>query len=237
MGIQVVSGMALGIDYCGQKGAMDTLGYSAAILGTGVDVCYPRNNIEIYTNLKKFGAIISEFKPQTPALAGNFPLRNRLISALVDAVVVVEARKKSGTKITVNCALDQGKDVFVVPGRITDPLSLGCNEIINDGAYAITCPEDIYLCNIIKSKSEKTQAFSNEISQQNEQFRHNSTNSPIARLKNMVYSELDLYPCSLDDLVTKTGLSLSNVIEILLELELEGLIEETSKNCYVRIQI
>ena len=237
MGIQVISGMALGIDYYGQKGAMDNKGYSLGVLGCGVDICYPRSNIEIYMDLKRRGGIISEYKPQTPAIAGNFPMRNRIISGLSDALVVVEARKKSGTKITVDCALEQGKDVFVVPGRIGDPLSIGCLEILSEGANLILKADDIYRSHAISSKKIKLDSKNPQISKQKEQFRHNSINSPIARQKNMVYSELDLYPCSLDDLVRKTGLPLSNVVENLLELELEGLIEETSKNCYVRVQI
>lgn len=236
-GIQVISGMALGIDYYGQKGAISAGGYSLGVLGTGADVCYPRNNLELYLYLKKNGGILSEYKPNTPAIPGHFPERNRIISALSDAVIVVEARNKSGSKITVDWALEQGKDVFVVPGRISDPLSVGCLELLKEGANPILRPEDIYQCDLISTKSNKNQALSSEISPQNEQFRHNLNKLPIASPKNMVYSELDLYPCALDDLVTKTRLPLSIVVENLLELELEGLVEETTKNCYVRVQI
>lgn len=236
-GIQVISGMALGIDYYGQRGALRAGGYSLGVLGTGVDLCYPRNNLELYLELKEKGGLISEYKPKTPAIAANFPMRNRLISALSDAVIVVEARGQSGSKITVTHALDQGRDVFVIPGRISDPLSVGCLELLKEGANVMLKVDDIYDCNEIKRKGIENVALQGKISPQKEQFRHNLNKLPIASPKNMVYSELDLYPCTLDDLVTKTRLPLRVVVENLLELELEGLAEETSKNCYVRVQI
>lgn len=236
MGIQVISGMALGVDYYGQKGAIDNGGYSLGVLGCGVDLCYPRYNYDLYEKLKIKGGLLSEYKPHTPAIPASFPMRNRIISGLSDAIVVVEARRKSGTKITVEHALENGKDIFVVPGRIGDELSYGCLEMLSDGANLILEPADICKCERVNEKLFNS-SQSKTISSQNTQFRHNSLNSPIASPRNMVYSELDLYPCSLDDLVKKTGLPLSNVVENLLELELEGLVEETAKNYYAKIQI
>ena len=189
-----------------------------------------------YEKLKIKGGLLSEYKPHTPAIPASFPMRNRIISGLSDAIVVVEARRKSGTKITVEHALENGKDIFVVPGRIGDELSYGCLEMLSDGANLILDPADICKCERVNEKLFNS-SQSKTISSQNTQFRHNSLNSPIASPRNMVYSELDLYPCSLDDLVKKTGLPLSNVVENLLELELEGLVEETAKNYYAKIQI
>ena len=117
MGIQVISGMALGIDAAAQKGAVRKGGYSMAVLGCGVDICYPRTNIELYTQLESNGGIISEYSPGTPPKAGLFPMRNRIISAMSDALIVVEAKQKSGSLITADQALDQNRDVYVVPGR------------------------------------------------------------------------------------------------------------------------
>ncbi|MDO4803842.1 MAG: DNA-processing protein DprA [Lachnospiraceae bacterium] len=133
-GISVISGMAIGIDGAAQEGALAGGGKTFAVLGCGADVCYPRSNINLYSQLPQHGGIISEFEPGTKPFPYNFPLRNRLISALSDVVVVVEAREKSGSLITVDYALEQGKSVYAVPGRVGDALSDGCNYLIAQGA-------------------------------------------------------------------------------------------------------
>ena len=141
-GIQVVSGMARGIDGISQEAALDAGGSSFAVLGSGVDVCYPAANRRLYEKLKLTGGILSEYPPGTPPASWNFPPRNRIVSGLSDAVVVVEAREKSGTLITVDMALEQGREVYVVPGRVTDPLSGGCNRLIKLGAGILLKTED-----------------------------------------------------------------------------------------------
>lgn len=133
-GIQVVSGMARGIDGIGQEAALDAGGSSFAVLGNGVDICYPARNRQLYEKLRLGGGILSEYPPGTPPLPSHFPPRNRIVSGLSDVVVVVEAREKSGTLITVDMALEQGREVYVVPGRVTDPLSVGCNRLLKLGA-------------------------------------------------------------------------------------------------------
>ena len=133
-GIQVISGMARGIDGIGQQAALQAGGSSFAVLGCGEDICYPRQNQDLYDRLCKQGGVISEYEWGTPPRAGYFPPRNRIVSGLADAVIVVEARKKSGTLITVDMALEQGKEVYAVPGRLVDDLSSGCNYLIKNGA-------------------------------------------------------------------------------------------------------
>ena len=133
-GIQVISGMARGIDGIGQQAALQAGGSSFAVLGCGADICYPRQNQDLYDRLCKQGGVISEYEWGTPPRAGYFPPRNRIVSGLADAVIVVEARKKSGTLITVDMALEQGKEVYAVPGRLVDDLSSGCNYLIKNGA-------------------------------------------------------------------------------------------------------
>ena len=133
-GVQVISGMASGIDGMAQMSAIANGGYSAGILGCGVDICYPRSNYCLYKELIGKGCLISEYAPSEKPLAKNFPIRNRIISGLADLLLVIEAREKSGTAITVEMALEQGKDVFAVPGRNCDSLSYGCNKLIYDGA-------------------------------------------------------------------------------------------------------
>lgn len=140
-GVTVISGMARGIDGIGQEAAMETGGYSIGVLGSGVDVCYPAQNKDIYTKLSRTGAILSTYPLGTSARPQNFPPRNRIVSGLADAVVVIEARVKSGTLITVDMALEQGREVYVVPGRVTDRLSDGCNRLIKQGAGVLLSPE------------------------------------------------------------------------------------------------
>ncbi len=139
-GIGVVSGLARGIDGIGQLAALNEGGATFGILGSGVDVCYPPENMELYKRLangENRGGIISEMPPGTQAERNFFPMRNRIISGLADAIVVVEAKEKSGTFITVERALEQGKDVYACPGRVCDSLSIGCNRLISQGAGVI----------------------------------------------------------------------------------------------------
>lgn len=140
-GISVISGMARGIDGVAGKAAAERGTGSYAVLGCGVDVVYPYENKELYDLLKERGGIISENAPGTKPKANLFPRRNRLISGLADAVIVIEARRRSGTIITVDSALEQGRDIFALPGRVCDALSDGCNHLISQGA-AIACSPD-----------------------------------------------------------------------------------------------
>lgn len=142
-GVQIISGMARGIDGIGQKAALQAGGYSCGVLGCGVDICYPKENQELYDGLLKQGGILSEYLPGTQPKPVFFPPRNRIISGLADALLVVEARQKSGTLITVDMALEQGREVYVLPGRIGDPLSQGCNQLIAQGAAMAFSPREL----------------------------------------------------------------------------------------------
>ena len=142
-GVQIISGMASGIDGISQQEALDFGAKSYGILGSGADICYPASNRRLYEKLKEEGGSISEYPPGTNPVAANFPIRNRIISGLSDIVLVVEAKMRSGTSITVNMALEQGRDVYAVPGRNTDELSRGCNKLIRDGAGIATDAECI----------------------------------------------------------------------------------------------
>ncbi len=140
-GVQVVSGMARGIDGIGQQAALDAGGYSLGVLGCGVDVCYPPENERLYGQLIEKGGICSEYPPGIAPRAMLFPPRNRIISGMCDGVLVVEAKERSGTLITVDMALEQGREVYALPGRVTDPLSRGCNELIRQGAELVESPQ------------------------------------------------------------------------------------------------
>ena len=142
-GIRVISGMAVGIDGLAQRGALRAGGESYALLAGGVDNCYPAENRELYEALKEHGGVISESPVGMEPLRQLFPARNRLISGFCDILLVIEARKRSGTSITVDMALEQGRDVFALPGRVTDGLSEGCNNLIRQGAGIATCAADL----------------------------------------------------------------------------------------------
>lgn len=142
-GVQIISGMARGIDGISQKAAIDAGGSSFGILGCGVNICYPDENRDVFDVICNEGGLISEYYPDMLPMSGLFPQRNRIISGLADIVLVVEARQKSGTQITVDQALEQGKEVLAIPGRTTDRLSDGCNFLISQGAGIALSTQDV----------------------------------------------------------------------------------------------
>ena len=147
-GATVVTGLAAGIDSACAKGALSVASNTCpviGVLGCGIDVTYPQNNGALYQSvLDHGGALITEFLPKTPPLQQNFPIRNRILSGLSRGVVVIEAGERSGTSITADCAREQGREVFAVPGRVTDPMSIGTNRMIVRGeAKPVLCAADI----------------------------------------------------------------------------------------------
>lgn len=143
-GINIVSGMALGIDAAAHGGALSVGGSTAAVFGCGIDVVYPAANRHLYERIQnEDGMLLSEFLPETPALSKNFPRRNRIISGLCEGTLVVEAAMHSGSLITASYAAEQGRDVFAVPGNITQSASEGCNQLIRDGARLVSKTADI----------------------------------------------------------------------------------------------
>ena len=219
-GINVISGMARGIDRDSHMGAIDGDGSTYAVLGCGVDKCYPRENKFLYDSLPEKGGIISEYPLNTEPLPLYFPQRNRIISGLSDAVVVVEARLKSGSLITADYALEQGKDVYVVPGRVCDPLSQGCNALIKQGANILNDLEEFV--------KEVAGSNSNEYVQMD--FRKNL----LEKEESLVYSLLDFRPIGIGTLMEKLPYQLSELLTILESLEGKGFIRETIPNYFVR---
>jgi DNA processing protein len=143
-GIVVISGLALGIDSIAHKATIEAGGKTIAVLANSVDQIYPRTNQDLANKITESGgAILSEYEPPTDARDYQFLARNRIVSGLSDAVIVIEAAARSGTLATVSHALEQGKEVFVVPGNITSPLSAGCNALLKQGAHVVTCAEDV----------------------------------------------------------------------------------------------
>ena len=142
-GACVVSGMAAGIDSCAHKGALAAGGKTIAVLGTGVDLCYPKENVSLKGTIEKQGLVLSEYPPGTEAAPYRFPQRNRIISGLSELTVVVQARLRSGALITAELAADQGREVLAVPGNIDSQYNMGTNQLIREGAQAVTSVDDV----------------------------------------------------------------------------------------------
>ncbi|MCF0143947.1 MAG: DNA-protecting protein DprA, partial [Firmicutes bacterium] len=136
-GVTVVSGMAMGIDTCAHEGALDANGSTVAVLGCGIDICYPPENKSLKAEIERKGLVLSEYPPGTPADRYNFPNRNRIISGLSAITVVVQARNRSGAMITAECAAEQGREVLAVPGNIDSQYNLGNNKLIKEGAMPV----------------------------------------------------------------------------------------------------
>lgn len=233
-GIEVISGLARGIDSAAHKGALashrDTLidncsevesGKTFGVLGCGIDQCYPIENLELFLEMERKGGIISEYGVGIQPRAGNFPLRNRIISGLCDGILVIEAKEKSGSLITAQLGLEQGKDIFAVPGRGCDVLSKGCNHLIKQGAFLVDSPKDIL---------EFYQIEMRKI------WEENKKNKNFLDLKwEMVYSGLSLKPKHIHTIMEEMNMSLADTMEILLSLEMRGYVKKVDRNYYVLV--
>jgi len=218
--IGVISGLAKGIDGAAGRGALNAGGKSYAVLGCGADICYPREHIGLYMDIQKSGAIISEQPLGVPPLKYNFPARNRIISGLAEMVIVIEARERSGSLITADMALEQGKDIYALPGPVNSALSKGCNTLIRQGAAILTSAEDLLLDLEMKYERNVKKTTKNKIK--------------LESAENLVYSCLDLFPKSMGAIINETKLSAAELMNILIALELQGYAEEVSKNYYIR---
>lgn len=226
-GVQIISGMAWGIDTCAHEGAFEGGGKTFAVLGCGVDVCYPASNRRLYERMKVEGGILSEQAFGMPPLPQHFPARNRIISGLADLVLVVEAKEKSGSLITADFALEQGKDVFAIPGRIGDELSAGCLNLLKQGAGIADHPNRILEILEISDKIRQEKAHKIE----------KDIKILLANDENIVYSLICLQPTSLEELVKQTKFSVSELLSILVVLQLKGCIKEVQKNYYIRTDL
>ena len=239
-GITVVSGMAKGIDGAAHRGCLDAGGRAVVVLGCGTDICYPMQNADLYERLLREGTVLSEYRDGTEPLAGHFPARNRIISGLSSQVVVVEAREKSGSLITADFALEQGKDVFAVPGRATDPMSAGCNRLIDQGA-GIVCSVEDYVRQLFEGMGAMPRKSSDcgENSEKDRSEKRGENrgegNFLLEKEERLVYSCLDFYPKGLDQLQGETKLEILPLLAAIMRLCDLGLIRENFKNQYVRL--
>ena len=238
-GIMIVSGMARGIDTAAHKGAMFALnrsGSTVAVLGTGIDIAYPAENQKLCEQIAGQGAVISEFPLGTEPSAGNFPRRNRIVSALTDGTLVVEASLHSGSLITARLALEQGRDVFAVPGFPTDERSAGPNKLIKDGAFLVENAEDIL--NVLSADARRkipqtprpvqTDLFVKPLDKESKTADIPDTASPDRETD--ILSLLTHAGVYVDELIRVSGLDSAAVSLRLLELEMEGRIERQVGN-------
>ena len=217
-GINIISGMAAGVDGYAHRGAIERGKPTYAVLGCGVNVCYPRENYKIFHAMEENGGILSEFVPGTRPAAMNFPMRNRIISALADAVIIIEAREKSGSLITADFALEQGKEVFALPEQANDTLSGGCNRLIQGGASLLLSPSDVL--EFLGMKYERKLTI------------HKFSQNRLAKNENLVYASVDSRPRHLEEVAALSGLSVTECMEALLKLELAGLVFGTGNQYY-----
>lgn len=239
-GINIISGLAFGIDTWAHKGCIEGGSPTYAVMGCGIDICYPKSNYPLYRKiLSTGGGIISEYEPKTPALPHHFPTRNRIISALSDALIVIEARVKSGSLITANYALEQGIQVYAVPGRISDSLSAGTNSLILQGAIPALSPEDVLLdlssFSALSRHSPSSQVSSDFVSLP--RIKKEETPSP-PQTANLSADELLLLSCIgpepsyADAICSQSGLGFLQVSSLLLSLEMKGCIFQPLPGLY-----
>ncbi|MCX5710697.1 MAG: DNA-processing protein DprA [Candidatus Omnitrophica bacterium] len=225
-GITVVSGMARGIDSAAHRGALKSGGRTIAVIGSGFNNIYPQENKELAKEIAKNGAVVTEFPVDTKPLPQNFPQRNRVISGLGLGVLVVEAAKNSGALITADFALEQGREVFALPGKIDSGNSYGTNELIKQGAKLVTCVEEILEELIVPlgvllpppGLATKKQAV----------FEFGD------REESEVYGMISGNSVGLDGLIEKTNLDISKISDILLRLQLKKMIRQLPGKQFVR---
>ena len=215
-GVCVVSGLARGIDSEAHQASLEAGGRTIAVLGSGLDVVYPREHIALAERIAETGAVVSEFSFGSQPEAGNFPYRNRVISGISLGTVVVEATEKSGSLITAQCALDQNREVFAVPGPVTASRSRGPHRLIKDGAKLVESIDDI-LSEIAPALARTDRAEKNE------------TSAPVVPLEPDEERLFQLFPeeaVQVDTLITGSGLEPARVLEVLLGLELKGIVTQ-----------
>ena len=207
MKIPIISGMAKGIDGYAHSTAVNNNNYTIAILGTGVDKCYPNEHINLMNKIIGTGVVISQFEPGTNNSKESFLIRNELIAMLVDKMVIVQASKESGALYTALCGLKYNKEVYAVPGTIYDKCSKGTNMLISNGANIYLSPNNILTDGNFDSIEYKQKSYT--------------------RQESLILGSLSKRPMSLDEIKSMTGLTGEKLEELLLEMEIRGYIKQS----------
>jgi DNA processing protein len=239
-GFCITSGMADGIDGAAHVSALDAGGKSIAVLGTGVDMVYPRKHDRLAARLQGQGALVSEFPLQTPGAPENFPRRNRIISGLSLGTLVVEAGIQSGSLITARLAAEQGREVFAIPGSVHNPMARGCHRLIRDGATLVECAADLLL-----ELAPLAQVLATDIRSQLGELQTLET-AAVGLPKSSTLREsrpetlpllaaMGFDPVDIDTLVERSGLTAGSISSMLTTLELDGAVAMLAGNCYQRI--
>jgi len=210
-GLTIVSGLALGIDTAAHQGGLRGLGSTIAVIGTGADIVYPARNRSLAHQIAAGGCIVSEYSLGTPAIAANFPRRNRIISGLAQGVLVIEAAAQSGSLITARMAAEQGRDVFAIPGSIHSPLSKGCHLLIKQGAKLVESAHDIL--DEIRHQQPQSQPVATQFSL------NKSAGSSV------ILTEMGFDPVAPDTLAERCKIGIAALNAQLLTLEMDGLVE------------
>jgi DNA processing protein len=216
-GLTVVSGLALGIDAAAHRGGLAHAGSTIAVMGTGMDILYPRRNRDLALRVAAEGCLVTEFALGTPPASGNFPRRNRIISGLSRAVLVVEANEDSGSLLTAQCALHQNRDVLAMPGSIHSPLAKGCHKLIKEGAALVETADDVFdALRMPRRGRSKARAGARE-------------DDPMLRAMGRV-------PMSADQIAMRCGLAAATVIARLSHMQISGQIEEVGAGRFQRVE-
>jgi DNA processing protein len=222
-GVVIVSGMARGIDAIGHQGALAANGRAIGVLGTGINVCYPKENKKLYEKVLERGAILSEFPLHTHPAPENFPIRNRIVAGMPLGVVVVEGAEFSGSLITARLAMEFGREVFGVPGNATQPVSFAPNQLIKQGAKLATCAEDV-----IEELPTPVRAALVQAEQPQAERRNQLLKDALEGAQKKIYELLKAdESMHIDDIVERSGLNSSEVLATLFEMEMRGIVRQS----------
>ena len=233
MGLAITSGLAAGIDTASHEGALRAGGRTVAVLGTGPDQIYPPENAGLAVRIRAAGALVSEFPPRAGPQRQHFPRRNRIISGLAIGTLVVEAAQGSGALITAEQALEQGREVFAVPGSIRSPLSWGCHRLIREGAHLVEGVPDVIAG--LRFNHEIQRVVATDRGSREGRASPSEGGSPLDKEYEMLLDALGFEPATIDTLVARSGLSGESIASMLLILELEGRIAPYPGGLYGRL--
>ncbi|HEV2289240.1 MAG TPA: DNA-processing protein DprA [Candidatus Acidoferrales bacterium] len=233
-GLVIVSGLARGIDACAHRGAISSaIGGTVGVLGCGIDVIYPKENRKIFAEIEERGVIITEFPLGTFPAPQNFPIRNRIIAGMARGVVVVEGAQYSGSLITARLAMESGREVFAVPGNVTQPVSFGPNQLIKQGAKLVTSWEDV-----IEELPTPIRAELVPIETTDSAERASLAEQNLEPAERTLYAMLEVDSARhVDDLVEHSGMSSSEVLSALFELEMKGLVQQLPGKQFLKVML